>query len=39
MAGKVKRPAARKRKASARRMVVLVATRKGAWIYRGDAAR
>src|SRR5258706_12465334 len=27
------------RKAPARRVAVLVATRKGAWLYRGDAAR
>ena len=27
------------RRAAAQRMVVLVATRKGAWIYHGDAAR
>lgn len=39
MARAIKKPAARKRKTSARRMLVLVATRKGAWIYHGDAAR
>jgi photosystem II stability/assembly factor-like uncharacterized protein len=39
MARTVKKAAAKKRTSSARRMAVLVATRKGAWIYRGDTAR
>src|SRR6266566_1401431 len=45
MARNTKKTSARKQKASprakraARRVVVLVATRKGAWLYRGDAAR
>jgi photosystem II stability/assembly factor-like uncharacterized protein len=39
MARKTKKPTARKRAAPARRTLVLVATRKGAWLYHGDAAR
>jgi len=44
MARKIRKPAVRKQGASSgarpqRRMVVLVATRKGAWLYHGDAAR
>src|SRR5690349_4928666 len=44
MARQVKKPAARKtvkssRAKPARRVVLLVATRKGAWIYHSDAAR
>ena len=35
---KIKKPAVR-RNATPRRTVVLVATRKGAWLYHGDAAR
>jgi len=34
---RTKRPAARAR--APRRVVVMVATRKGAWLYHGDAAR
>lgn len=34
-----KKPAARKTSAVKRRTVVLVATRKGAWLFHGDAAR
>jgi len=42
MARKIRKPASRKQNAGARaqrRVVVLVATRKGAWLYHGDAAR
>jgi photosystem II stability/assembly factor-like uncharacterized protein len=44
MARKLRKPAAGKKAAAARarpqrRVVVLVATRKGAWLYHGDAAR
>jgi len=44
MAHKIRKPAVRKQGASSRarlqrRVVVLVATRKGAWLYHGDAAR
>ena len=41
MTSSTKKPAARKKPNAARtrRMVVLVATRKGAWIYHGDTAR
>jgi photosystem II stability/assembly factor-like uncharacterized protein len=41
MARKIKKPATRSKATSARarRTVVLVATRKGAWIYHGDATR
>jgi hypothetical protein len=42
MAVSTKKPAARKRTAPARttrKVVVLVATRKGAWLYHGDGAR
>jgi len=44
MARNSRKPAVRKQKPAARarpkgRMVVLVATRKGAWLYHGDAAR
>jgi hypothetical protein len=34
-----KKPAARKSSATKRRTLVLVATRKGAWLFHGDAAR
>lgn len=34
-----KKPAARKSSAAKRRTIVLVATRKGAWLFHGDAAR
>ncbi|MBX9905094.1 MAG: glycosyl hydrolase [Burkholderiales bacterium] len=34
-----KKPAARKTPAAKRRTIVLVATRKGAWLFHGDAAR
>src|SRR3989304_4490021 len=42
MATKIKQPANRKQNPAVRarrRVVVLVATRKGAWLYHGDAAR
>ena len=41
MASKVKKPAARKKAPAkrARRTVLLVATRKGAWLFHGDAGR
>jgi photosystem II stability/assembly factor-like uncharacterized protein len=44
MARKIRKPAVRKQGASSRarpqrRVIVLVATRKGAWLYHGDAAR
>ncbi len=44
MARNIQKPAARKQGTSGRarpqrRMIVLVATRKGAWLYHGDAAR
>src|SRR3990172_6428935 len=42
MARKIKQPANRKQNPAVRarrRVVVLVATRKGAWLYHGDAAR
>jgi photosystem II stability/assembly factor-like uncharacterized protein len=44
MARKIRKPAVRKQGASSRaqpqrRVVVLVATRKGAWLFHGDAAR
>ena len=35
----LKKPAARKSSATKRRTIVLVATRKGAWLFHGDAAR
>jgi hypothetical protein len=39
MARSSRKSKAPKRKPAARRVLVLVATRKGAWLYRGDAAR
>src|SRR5262245_39974655 len=41
MAGKSRKKTVRKTRSSPRspRVVVMVATRKGAWLYRGDAAR
>ena len=41
MTSKVKKPAARKKAPAkrARRTVLLVATRKGAWLFHGDAGR
>ena len=44
MASKGRKPAVKKKSAAARarpqrRVVVLVATRKGAWVYHGDPAR